>query len=345
MSMHVLVVGGAGYIGSHVAKALIAAGHSVTVFDNLRAGSRDNILPGAGFVYGDIQDLNALRAAFSATSSGTETSGTGDTPHAVIHLAALKAAGESMTDPESYATNNIGGTITLLNEASRAGVRRIVFSSSAAVYGEPHYTPVDEEHPQNPENFYGFTKLEIERLLDWYDRLRGIRFASLRYFNAAGYDPDGVVRGLERNPANLIPVVMEVASGSRDELRIFGDDYDTADGTGVRDYIHVTDLANAHVAALDWIDKNDRSLTVNLGSETGISVQEILDCARRVTGREIPARVVERRPGDPAQLVASSTLAKKTLGWTARYSDLETLIGTSWSVYRDRLGDNRSHSE
>lgn len=328
--MNVLVIGGAGYIGSHVAQALVAAGHDVLIFDNLSSGLRDNLLPGTTFIHGDIMDTESLRRVVAGDGATRPTRPV----EAIIHLAAFKAAGESMVSPEKYARNNIAGTINILNEASRAGVHRIVFSSSAAVYGEPEYLPVDEAHPQNPENFYGFTKLEIERILGWYDSLRSLRFAALRYFNAAGYDPSGTIRGLEQNPANLLPVVMEVAAGVRSELQIFGDDYETDDGTGVRDYVHVTDLADAHVRALDWIDTNDSSLTVNLGSESGLSVLEILETAREVTGESVPARIVARRPGDPAKLVASSELARNTLGWTAHYSDARTLVETSWAVYR-----------
>lgn len=315
---------------------MIAKGHQAIVFDNLSSGLRQNLQPGAAFVHGDIIDGEALRRVMSG-DGGSARSAKID---AIIHLAAFKAAGESMTDPESYARNNISGTINILNEASRAGVHRIVFSSSAAVYGEPDYLPVDERHPCRPSNFYGFTKLEIERLLEWYDRLRSMRFAALRYFNAAGYDPSGAIRGLEQNPANLLPVVMEAAAGTRSELQIFGNDYETEDGTGVRDYVHVSDLADAHVRALEWIDTNDRSLTVNLGSETGVSVQQILETAREITGKEIPARVVDRRPGDPARLVASSELAHRVLNWSAPYSDLKTLVATSWEVYREVLGSS-----
>jgi UDP-glucose 4-epimerase len=208
-----------------------------------------------------------------------------------------------------------------------------VFSSSAATYGEPKYLPIDEKHPTEPENFYGFTKLEIERILAWYDRLKGLRYAALRYFNAAGYDVRGRISGLEKNPANLIPVIMETAVGMRKELQVFGTDYPTKDGTGVRDYVHVSDLARGHLAALDWISKNDRSLVVNLGSEEGLSVFEILETARRISGKPIPAKISGRRPGDPAKLVASSGLAKELLGWEARESDVETLVRTTWEAY------------
>lgn len=318
--MKILIVGGAGYIGSHVAREFLDQGHKVVVFDNLNTGDRANIFADSSLVHGDILDYPAVLTAMRGMD-------------AVVHLAAAKAVGESMANPEKYSRNNLVGTINLLNAACEAGVKRFVFSSSAAVYGEPAYLPADEAHPTNPENYYGFTKLEIERILAWYDKLKGLRFAALRYFNAAGYDAKGRIPGLERNPANLIPLVMEAACGMRPELQIFGDDWDTPDGTCVRDYVHVSDLARGHVAALDWIGAQDRSLVVNLGSETGISVKEIVDCARKVTGRTIPARVVGRRAGDPARLVASSALAKKELGWAARESDVENLVRSSWDAY------------
>jgi UDP-glucose 4-epimerase len=320
--MRILIVGGAGYIGSHVAREFLDAGHEVTVYDNLSTGSRGNLFPEERFVEGDILDYPRLA---DAAKGGFD---------ALVHMAAAKAAGESMINPGKYSLQNLSGTVNILNAAVEAEVRAIVFSSSAAVYGEPRYVPIDERHPTEPANYYGFTKLEIEKILGWYDRLKGLRFAALRYFNAAGYDPAGRIRGLEKSPANLIPVIMEVAAGMRDELQIFGADYDTTDGTGVRDYIHVSDLASGHLAALDWIRRNDRSLVVNLGSEKGFSVLEILGAARRISGSPIPSRIVERRPGDPALLYASSALARELLGWEARHSDLETIVATSWEAYR-----------
>lgn len=322
--MKVLVIGGAGYIGSHVVRALLDAGENVTVYDNLSTGTRGNLFPQAQFEEGDILDPGRLEQAMR---KGYD---------ALIHLAAFKAAGESMEKPEKYSVNNISGSLNILNAAAASGVKRIVFSSSAAVYGEPEYVPLDEKHPTNPENYYGFTKLEIERFLGWYERLKGIRFAALRYFNAAGYDPEGRIHGLERNPANLIPVIMEVAAGMRAELKVFGNDYPTPDGTGVRDYVHVTDLADAHVAALNYIARNDKSLTVNLGSEEGLSVLEIVEAARRITGKPIPATIVPRRAGDPAKLVASSAYARETLGWKAKHSDVDTLVKTTWAAYQKR---------
>lgn len=322
--MNVLVVGGAGYIGSHVVRALLDASHHVRVFDNLSSGLRENLQPEAEFVHGDINDPLGLRGAMKGFD-------------AIVHLAAFKAAGESMVVPEKYSSNNIAGTVGLLNAASAAGIKRIVFSSSAAVYGEPTYLPVDEGHPTDPTNYYGFTKLEIERIMDWYDRLKGMRYAALRYFNAAGYDPEERITGLEQNPANLIPVIMEVAMGWRPHLKVFGDDYDTPDGTGVRDYIHVTDLAEGHVMALEALERNDRSFTVNLGSETGLSVMEIVESAREITGRPIRAERTDRRAGDPAKLTASAKYAHDFLGWSARLSDVDTLVRTSWNAYRRHL--------
>jgi len=321
--MKVLVIGGAGYIGSHVALELMEAGHGVVVYDNLSSGTMDNVFKGERFIQGDIMDAGMLTKTLAEGYDG------------VIHLAAFKAAGESMTAPEKYASNNISGTINILNAMSATGTKRIVFSSSAAVYGEPEYLPVDEKHPTRPENFYGFTKLEIERFLVWYDKLKGIRYSALRYFNAAGYDVRGRVKSRERNPANLLPVIMEAAAGMRAELRVFGDDYPTKDGTGVRDYVHVNDLAVAHVAALERMARMDESLIVNLGSEEGLSVLEIVEAARRITGKPIPVKIEGRRPGDPARLVASSVLAAEKLGWKARHSAVDSLVSSSWNVYKN----------
>jgi len=324
--MRILIVGGAGYIGSHVAREFLDGGQSVTVFDNLSSGLRENLFTAARFVQGDILDTEALSTVFKGGFD------------AVVHLAAFKGAGESMFKPEKYSVNNISGTLNLINAACDAGVKNFIFSSSAATYGEPKYVPIDEDHPTNPENYYGFTKLEIERFLGWYDKLKGLRYAALRYFNAAGYDVKGRLHGLERNPANLLPVVMEAACGMRPKVQIFGNDYDTRDGTGVRDYVHVSDLAAGHVAALDWISKNDKSLVVNLGSEAGYSVLELLESARRISGRPIPSEIVARRSGDPASLTASSKRAHDLLGWQARHSDVDTLVRTSWEAYRLKAG-------
>jgi UDP-glucose 4-epimerase len=320
--MNILIIGGAGYIGSHTVREFLDRDHRVTVFDNLSSGLRENLFPGAAFIHGDILDYTALRRA---AGGGFD---------ALVHLAAAKAAGESMLRPEKYSTANISGTINIVNAAAEAGIRYIIFSSSAAVYGEPEYLPIDEAHPCRPENYYGFTKLEIERVLGWYDKLKGIRYAALRYFNAAGYDTRGRISGLEQNPANLLPVIMEAASGMRRELQIFGDDYGTPDGTCIRDYIHVNDLARGHAAALEYLKKEDKSITVNLGSERGLSVLEMVEAARRITGKPIPARIGPRRPGDPAKLTASAKTARELLRWEAEFSGLESLVQTSWEAYR-----------
>ena len=319
--MKVLVIGGAGYIGSHVVKEMMKAGHEVTVFDNLSSGLRCNLFPKNDFIYGNILIERDLDQAFARGFD------------AFVHLAAFKAAGESMVEPEKYSINNITGTLNIMNAAVKHNCKKMIFSSSAAVFGSPEYLPIDEDHPKNPENYYGFTKLEIERFMNWYDQLRGMRFAALRYFNAAGYDPDGEIRGLEQNPANLLPRVMEVAAGMKSGMKVFGTDYDTRDGTCIRDYVHVTDLARAHVMALDYITKNDKSLALNLGTENGTTVKEIIDAARKITGKEIPSEDVERRPGDPACLYATSKLAKELLGWEPKFSDVETLVKTTWEVY------------
>ena len=319
--MKTLVIGGAGYIGSHVVKALMKQGHEVTAFDNLSSGLRQNLFKQNKFIYGNILIKSDLDSAFSLGFD------------ACIHLAAFKAAGESMLVPEKYSENNITGTLNILNSAVKHNCKNIVFSSSAAIIGNPQKLPIDENHPKNPENYYGFTKLSIEDYLEWYSKLKGINYSALRYFNAAGYDVEGEISGLEQNPANLIPVVMETACGIRKQMSVFGDDYDTPDGTCIRDYVHVTDLADAHVKALDYIAKNNANLKLNLGSEVGTSVKEVIDIARKITGKTIDAKIVERRPGDPSELYATSKQALEILGWKAKYSDMETIIKTTWDAY------------
>lgn len=320
--MKVLVIGGAGYIGSHVVKEMMKAGHDVTVFDNLSSGLRCNLFPENNFIYGNILIERDLDQAFSLGFD------------AFVHLAAFKAAGESMVAPEKYSINNITGTLNIMNAAIKHNCKIMIFSSSAATFGEPQYLPMDENHPQKPMNYYGFTKLKIEEFMDWYEQLKGLKFAALRYFNAAGYDPEGKIRGLERDPQNLLPRVMEAALGQR-ELKIFGTDYDTRDGTCIRDYVHVTDLARAHVMSLDYISKNNKSLKLNLGTEKGTSVKEIIDASRKITGKAIPAEEAPRRDGDPACLYTTSKLAKELLGWEPKYSDVDTLVKTTWEVYKN----------
>ena len=318
--MKILVTGGAGYIGSHVVLDLLEADHDVIILDDLSLGVELNIHSDAQFIFGSTLDNEALKVCFR------------DQVDAVIHLAAFKAAGESMTDPEKYSKNNISGTINLLNAMTDHGVHTFVFSSSAAVYGYPEYLPIDEDHPTDPINYYGFTKLVIESFLEWYGKLRGLKYVSLRYFNAAGYDPKGRILGLEQNPANLLPIVMEVASGERDKMEVFGDDYDTPDGTGVRDYIHVSDLASAHVKALDYLQSGD-SIIVNLATGEGYSVLDVIEKAREITGHSIPYEITARREGDPAKLIATSESAGELLDWEPKLSDLESLLKTTWRVY------------
>ena len=317
----ILVVGGAGYIGSHVVKALRDAGRQPVVFDNLSTGLRENLFPDIPFIHGDLLIPEQVRAAMRGIRS-------------VIHLAALKAAGDSMLEPERYALHNLNGTVNLLHAAGTAGVRHFVFSSSAAVYGEPQYLPLDENHPTEPANFYGQTKLQIEMLLSWFSRLRNMRYAGLRYFNAAGYDPDGEVRGLEKEPNNLLPLVLETLLGWRENLEVYGTDYDTEDGSCIRDYIHVSDLADAHLRALNFLEEHDEDLVVNLGTSKGISVLEILDAARKVSGMDLPVILSDRRPGDPAVVLASAEKAERLLEWSPAFSDVETILKTMLAAYR-----------
>ena len=317
----VLVVGGAGYIGSHVVKALRNAGKSPVVFDNLSSGLRENLLPGIPFIFGDTLKPEQLKAAMKGVDS-------------IIHMAALKAAGESMAEPEKYAENNISGTINLLNAATAAKVKYFVFSSSAAVYGEPQYLPMDESHPTTPMNFYGHTKLAIENLLRWYSQLKGLRFSSLRYFNAAGYDVDGELNGLEHEPNNLLPIVLETIVGRRKKVEVFGTDYDTRDGSCIRDYIHVSDLADAHLKALDYLKHENQDLVINLGTSNGLSVLEIMQIAREVSGQEFNYTLGPRRAGDPAVVFAKAELAEELLDWKPKHSDAQTLLETTLRAYR-----------
>ena len=318
----VLVTGGAGYIGSHVVQLLCDKEYEVIVFDNFSLGSHDNIDSRVSQVIeGDILNESDLQKAFDLNVD------------AVFHFAAWKAAGESMENPGKYGRNNITGTLGLLEAMVRNNVNYFIFSSSAAVYGSPQYLPIDEKHPVDPENYYGYTKLAIEENLKWYSQLKGIHFAALRYFNATGYDINGKIKGKEKNPANLSPVVLEVAAGIRDKMQVFGDDYDTKDGTCFRDYIHVNDLATAHLLAMTYLSEEKQNLIVNLGTGSGHTVLEVIDAVKRVTGKDIPYDIVGRRAGDPKGLVASSDLAFKLLGWKAEHSDLETIVRTMAEVY------------
>ncbi len=321
--MRVVVTGGAGYIGSHVVALLLERGYDVVVVDNMEKGNPINLFSQAEFIEGDIHDENVLKKAFSKPID------------AVFHFAAWKAAGESMTDPGKYSLNNIAGSIQLLAYMEKVGTRKFVFSSSAAVYGAPQYLPLDEKHPLVPENYYGYTKLAIEENLRWFDKLKGFKFAALRYFNAAGYDVKGRIKGIEKTPANLLPIIMEAAVGIRSGMEIFGTDYDTEDGSCVRDYIHVNDLASAHVLSLDYLNSKNESIAVNLGTGKGFSVLEILRLAEKIVGKPIPHNISGRRSGDPAKLWAKADLAETLLGWKCEYSDPNTILETMWEVYKD----------
>jgi UDP-glucose 4-epimerase len=322
MKKNILVTGGAGYIGSHIVQLLCDEGHSVSVFDNFSLGLRENIDPRVtNVVEGDLLKKSDLERAFETSID------------VVFHFAAWKAAGESMIKPEKYSTNNITGTLNLLNMMVEKEVNYIVFSSSAAVYGDPKYLPIDEKHPLNPTNYYGYTKLCIEQNLEWYSRLKGINYSALRYFNATGYDVNEKIKGKEQNPANLSPIIMEVIAGERNKIDVYGNDYDTKDGTCIRDYIHVTDLAIAHLLSMNYILENDKNLVVNLGSEVGHSVLEVINTASKVIGKEVRYKTTARREGDPAELVASSRLAKEILSWEPKHSDLETIFYSMSKVY------------
>ena len=320
----ILVIGGAGYIGSHVVLELCEQDYDVTVFDNLSTGYEINVDSRAEMVQGDILNIDELKNLFTR-------------PYDVVfHFAALKSTGVSMQEPEKYATTNITGTINILNQMASRGVKNIIFSSTAAVYGMPKYLPIDESHPLVPVNFYGFSKLEIERILFWFKELKEINFAALRFFNVAGYDPDGRITELERNPANLLPIIMETAVGIRESMQVFGNDYDTADGTCIRDYIHVSDLASAHLKAMDYIIKKKEALTLNLATGKGYSVLDVITQVKEVTKIDIPYNIVSRRLGDPAELVAMSELAQRTINWECQYSDINTILESMWMIYNQK---------
>ena len=318
--MKVLVVGGAGYIGSVVAAGLIDAGHSVTVFDNMSRGHIEAVPAAARLITGDLEDRPALERLFDAGSFD-----------AVLHFAALIEAGESMKVPERYFRNNTANTLNLLEAMLSHGVGRLVFSSTAALYGNPVRVPIEEDDVLAPTNAYGESKLLVEKMLSWFHRCHGLRYASLRYFNAAGAAGE---RGENHQPeSHLIPRVLQVALGQSERVSIFGTDYPTPDGTCVRDYIHILDLASAHLAALDALAGRDR-LVYNLGNGQGFSIHEVIEVARRVTGHPIPAVETARRPGDPAILVASSARIQRELGWRPTYANLEAIIASAWEWHQ-----------
>ena len=317
--MAILVAGGAGYIGSHMVKDLVEHGQEVVVADNLSTGHRDAINPNAKFYEGDIRDRKFLDKIFD-----------NEDIEAVVHFAAFSIVPESMSKPLKYFDNNTGGMITLLEAMRDHNIKYIVFSSTAATYGVPEHMPIKETDPQNPINPYGLSKLMMEKMMHWADKAYGIKFVALRYFNVAGAAPDGTI-GEDHGPeTHLVPIILQVAQGKRKELSIFGDDYNTPDGTNVRDYVHVMDLADAHILAIKYLEAGNESNAFNLGSSTGFSNKQILEAAREVTGKPIPAKIAPRRPGDPDSLVAASDKARNVLGWDPKYDDVHDIIATAW---------------
>ncbi len=317
--MNILVVGGAGYIGSHMVKMLLEQGHAVIAYDNLSTGFRDAVL-GGEFVEGDLADTGRLDETFRRFS-----------PDAVMHFASHIQVGESVTHPAKYYANNVVNTLNLLDAMVRHGVSYFIFSSTAAIFGEPEYLPINTFHPKAPFNPYGRSKWMVEMMLEDYERAYGLKSVCLRYFNAAGADPSGALGERHEPETHLIPLVLQALSGKRDSVSVFGRDYDTPDGTCIRDYIHVNDLCAAHSLALERLMETGESSLYNLGNGQGFSVQEVIDAAQRVTGRRVKVVDRPRRPGDPARLVADPRLAQKELGWKPAYPDLETMILHAWT--------------
>jgi UDP-glucose 4-epimerase len=322
----ILVVGGAGYIGSHMVLGLLGAGYPVVTLDNLSRGHRE-LLPGGDFVEGDAGNPTHLREVFSRYPVS-----------AVMHFAAHSQVGESVERPLMYYRNNVASTITLLEAMQDAGIRHFIFSSSAAVYGEPVQVPITETHPTQPTSPYGATKLAVERLLADYSAASGMTYSVLRYFNAAGADVSGKLGERHRPETHLIPLVLQVATGERDYIRIFGDDYPTADGTCLRDYIHVSDLGRAHLLALEALLGGAGNSVYNLGNSSGHSVRQVIDTARAITGHAIPAGIAARRAGDPAVLVADSTRIRNELGWQPEHEHIETIIRSAWKWHQREAG-------
>ena len=322
MLMAILVLGGAGYIGSHMVDRLIEKGdEEVVVVDNLVTGHRQAVHKKARFYEGDIADKDFMRKVFSENPE----------IDAIIHFAAFSLVAESVAEPLKYFDNNTAGMISLLEVMREFDVKKIVFSSTAATFGIPEEVPILETTPQNPINPYGESKLMMETIMKWTDQAYGIKFVALRYFNVAGAKPDGSI-GEDHGPeTHLLPIVLQVAQGKRDKLMIFGDDYQTPDGTNVRDYVHPFDLADAHLLAVDYLRSGKPSTAFNLGSSTGFSNLQIVEAARRVTGAAIPMEIAERRPGDPDTLVASSQKAREVLGWKPVFDDIDKIIETAWA--------------
>ena len=322
--MNILVLGGAGYIGSHTVKELIKAGNSVVVADSLTTGHRKAVDSRAKYYEGDIRDGAFLDKVFTEEKIDV-----------VMHFCAYSLVGESVTNPLKYYNNNIGGAITLLEKMQQHSIKKIVFSSTAATYGEPERVPIVETDPTVPTNPYGETKLAMEKMFKWASEAYGIEYVSLRYFNACGADETASI-GEDHGPeTHLIPLILQVPLGKREFISIFGTDYATPDGTCIRDYIHVTDLAQAHILAADYLMHGGKSDIFNLGNGVGFSVKEVIETARKVTGHAIPAKESERRAGDPAQLIASSEKAKKILGWKPEHDSLEEIIASAWAWHKN----------
>jgi UDP-glucose 4-epimerase len=318
MSETLLVTGGAGYVGSHCVHALLERGHKVVIYDNLYQGHRASVPKAAKLIVGDLADKAALRAAFAAHSfSG------------ILHFASNALVGESMTKPGLYLGDNVQNAVNVLDAAAEHGVKRFVLSSTCALFGEPERVPIDEDVRIAPGSAYGESKYLIERILPWYEKIHGLRFACLRYFNAAGAHPTAGI-GEDHDPeTHLIPIALDCALGKRPHMQIFGEDYPTPDGTCIRDYIHVCDLADAHLRVLDAIDARSRHYNVGIGR--GYSVKEVLDAVKKVTGVDFPIKVGPRRPGDPPQLVANSSRIQSELGWKPRFPGIEEIVSTAWA--------------
>lgn len=318
--MATLVLGGAGYIGSHTVDRLIEKGEKTIVVDSLVTGHRQAVNKDAKFYQGDIADKDFMRQVFKENSD----------IDAVIHFAAYSLVAESMKKPLKYFDNNTAGMVKLLEVMNEFSIDKIVFSSTAATYGIPEEVPIKETTPQNPINPYGESKLMMEKIMRWADKAYGIKFVPLRYFNVAGAKPDGSIGEDHMPETHLLPIVLQVAMGKRDKLQIFGDDYNTPDGTNIRDYVHPLDLVDAHILAVDYLKAGNPSTAFNLGSSTGFSNREILEAARKVTNKEIPAEIAPRRGGDPDVLVASSAKAREVLGWKPQFDDISKIIETAW---------------
>ncbi|MDQ0230795.1 UDP-glucose 4-epimerase GalE [Metabacillus malikii] len=321
--MAILVCGGAGYIGSHAVSELLDRNEEVIVVDNLQKGHKPAVLEGAKLYNGDLRDESFLKQVFQENNV-----------EAVIHFAADSLVGESVEKPLQYYENNVYGTMCLLKVMTEFNVKKIVFSSTAATYGEAQNIPIVETDPTVPTNPYGETKLAVEKMLKWSEQAYGLKYVVLRYFNVAGAHMDAKLGEDHQPETHLIPIILQVALGDREKIMIFGDDYNTEDGTCIRDYIHVTDLADAHILAIEKLRKENKSGTYNLGNGSGFSVKEVIETARKVTGHPIPQEIAPRRAGDPAILIASSEKAMKELGWKPKYADLHTMIESAWNWFQ-----------